>query len=110
LAGNDVTDGAIEGLLSQAMVIWSAYGQNAFPLQDKARLYAAFGEARGTEIHAVLQIVLHDFEESMARELQAGREDMDAAGLASSQLADKYPSLTDEAIAAVVWCWGYSNR
>jgi hypothetical protein len=92
------------------MIVWTDYGHNAFPRQDSSRVTAAFGDARGADILAVLTLIEQQFWDRTEQERRAGHDENDSIREAALMLKRDYPFLTDEAIAAVEWCWGYGNR
>jgi hypothetical protein len=73
-------------LISRAIVVWTGRGVAARPVREDARLIAAFGVAAGSALIPVVKEIAADFYASGAP-----------------------PEISDEAVAALDWCYTYDH-
>lgn len=91
--------------LSEALVIWTGFGETPAPDVSDARLARRLGAAEAARLLPRLRSLLTEFYDS-----DASRFTKDVAGmaaLAAAPFADRHPELSDMAIEALAW--SYAN-
>jgi len=94
--------------LSRAIVVWSGWGETSWPARDEARVLDEFGHERAAELIPRIREAKDEFYASDARFLVA-----DLANMAEQAKADfrrGRSDLSDEAVAALAWCYTYDYK
>ncbi|MFN8053249.1 MAG: hypothetical protein U0Q22_17540 [Acidimicrobiales bacterium] len=91
--------------ISDALVVWTGYGQSAWPIRDPDRLVAEFGPAATDDLLPVLRELEREFYESDEAHTVAGLDQMGIA--ASERFSSLHPELSGEAVDALAWCYTF---
>lgn len=94
--------------LSSAIVIWTGYGHTSWPSRDEARVESAFGTNVATELVPVVRSLEEDFYRSEAHLTAVDLDSM--AAEASRRFKQRHPEVSDEAIAALAWCYTFDYK
>jgi hypothetical protein len=94
--------------LSEAMVVWTGYGEAVSPRREEARLVTVFGDEGATSLLPHLRRLEADFYESEARHdapdlVQMGRQ-------ASDEFRRRHPDVSDAAVEALAWCYTFDFK
>jgi len=98
-------DGA---LASWAVVVWTGHGHSSAPTRDENRLVSEFGPELAANLVPLVRGLEDDFYRSDAN-LTA--PDLGAmAAEASEEFRALHPELSDDAVAALAWCYTYDYK
>lgn len=93
------------GLISEAIVVWTGWGETAWPTRDEARLVERYGSDTAQKLVPMLNELHRQFFESDAAlkvpDLSAARD------VAAGRFARLHPDLTPEAVTALAWCYSW---
>jgi hypothetical protein len=92
-------------VVSQAVVVWTGYGDTSWPARDEARVVAVLGADLAASVMPSVLELEHDFFESGACHVAAELARM--AELAVADFARKHPDVSEEATKALGWCYTY---
>jgi hypothetical protein len=94
-------------LVSQAIVIWTGWGQTAWPARDEARLVQHLGSETAAEIFPCIRELEADFYASDARFTAADLKEM--GDKAAVHFRKAHPEISEDAVEALAWCytWDY---
>jgi hypothetical protein len=94
--------------VSDAIVVWTGWGQEPWPSRDEKRLIDRFGiELAGSLMPAIRQLE-EDFYTSEARDVATDLREM--GEIAASEFREKHPEVSEEATAALAWCYTYDYK
>jgi len=88
--------------LSEAVRLWTGWGQGMSPSRNDKRLVDRFGKDVAAELLPLIKSLETDFYSSDARFAAANFQEM--AKDASEQFKQKHPGIADEIVKAFVWC------
>ena len=94
--------------LSEAIVVWTGWGEASWPDPGEQRLVARFGESDALDLLPVVKAIEDEFFSSDARHHAA-----DPAEMARQAIEDfriKHPELSNEAMTALAWCYTFTYR
>ena len=94
--------------VSVAIVVWTGYGQSSWPARDEDRLVSAFGLEHATDLVPLVRRLEDDFFRSDA-DLTAP-DLITMASEASEAFKVLHPDISDEAVAALAWCYTYDYK
>jgi hypothetical protein len=95
-------------LVSQAIVIWTGWGQATWPVRDEARVVKRFGVDTAADLLPRIRELAREFYSSDARDVIADLKEM--GDVAAGEFRRAHPELSDEAVQALVWCYTYDNK
>ena len=99
---------ADSALVSEAVVVWTGLRETTWPARAEDRLVAYFGQKAALELLPIVRALEDDFYRSDARFTAATLEEM--AGTASARFRALHPEISDEAVAALAWCYTYDYK
>ena len=89
--------------VSEAIVIWSGFGEEVYPRRDERRVVTRLGEDRAVDLLPQVKRLADEFYESDA---YATEPDLAAVGRkAAATFRDRHPELSDAAVEALTWCY-----
>ena len=92
--------------LSEAMVVWTGWGELSFPARDTQRVVARFGLDAALELMPKIRELEDQFYASNARFTVEGLKEM--GDEAARQFRSRHPGLiSEEAVEALAWCYTY---
>ncbi|MGD9796398.1 MAG: hypothetical protein AB7V43_23275 [Acidimicrobiia bacterium] len=94
--------------MSRAIVAWTGYDASiefGRPDRDPARLVKAFGETAAFDLLPIISALEEEFYASTAYNTVAGFREM--AEQAANEFRGRHPELSDEAVAALAWCYSF---
>ncbi len=94
--------------LSQAVVVWSGWGEAAWPARDGGRVAERFGRDVAPLLLSRIRQLEDDFYSSRAR--FTARELAEMEERAASEFRGKHPELTEDAVQALAWCYTYDYK
>lgn len=94
--------------LSEAVVVWTGFGETARPARDEERIVRMYGsEAAATLVPAIRRLEDAFYESDAWRHeaslVQVGHK-------ASDRFVVLHPEISDEAVKALAWCYTYDHR
>jgi hypothetical protein len=96
---------ADEASLSTAVIVWTGWGECAWPSRDEARVVRRFGPDLASMLLPQIRQLENDFYASDARDKA---QDLHEIGdLAAAQFRGKHPEVSEEAVEALAWCYTY---
>lgn len=93
---------------SRAVVVWTGYGRSSWPARDEERLVSEFPLELATELVPVVRRLEDDFYRSDAHLTAPDLETM--ASVASAAFRTLHPEISDDAVAALAWCYTYDYK
>ena len=93
---------------SHAIVVWTGYDQSSWPARDEDRLVAEFGLELATELVPLVRRLDDDFYASDAHLTASDLSTM--AQEASAAFRGLHPEISEEAVAALTWCYTYDYK
>lgn len=94
--------------ISEAIVMWTGWGDTAWPARDDQRLVDRFGSDARADLLPVVRQLEAEFYESDAH-LTA--RDLVAMGMEAGDLFQRlHPELSRDAVRALVWCYTFDHR
>lgn len=94
--------------VSLAVVVWTGYGHSSWPARDEDRLVSEFGPELATDLAPLVRRLEDDFYRSDAHLTAPDLRTM--ASEASNAFQVLHPEITDEAVAALAWCYTYDYK
>ena len=94
--------------ISEALIVWTGWGDSNRPIRDELRLVDRYGEDRARELIAILRRLEDEFYESDARFTVADLAEM--GDMAAARFRDLHPELTRDAIESLAWCYSYDFK
>jgi hypothetical protein len=99
---------SVDPYLSRAVVLFLGFGSSSFPKRDSDRLVKDFGSTEGTAMDTRVRALI---DESDRIEFDWSKHSLgSAADEAGRILHERHPELSDEAIGALGWRFGFVNR
>ncbi len=94
-------------LVSEAVVVWTGWHQEAWPHRDESRVVDHYGSELAVELMPVVTQMEDDFYSSDAH--HRARNLVEMGDIAASEFRAKHPDVSDEAVKALTWCytWDY---
>lgn len=94
--------------LSRAVVWWTGWGTAMSPIREDGRLDVEYGDDRAAGFLHQVHSLEEDFYRSTAH-LTA--PDLRAMGVqAANEFRARHPDISDEAVAALSWCYTYDFK
>lgn len=93
--------------VSEAIVIWTGFGQAPTPSRDEERLVQRFGD-EAVDLLPTVQRLEDDFYASDAHHVAIDLVEM--ARLAADDFRAQHPHISDEAVRALAWCYTYDYK
>jgi len=94
--------------VSRAIVVWTGYDARVEfgkPERDDARLVDMFGETAAFDLLPIVKSLQQDFYTSTASNTVAGLREM--GDHAANEFKGRHPDLSDDAVAALAWCYTF---
>lgn len=95
-------------LLSHAIIVWTGRGEAPSPDRDEARLVERVGWEVAVALLPTIHALEQEFYESDARHWAANVKEM--ANAAADRFRARHPELSDEAVAALAWCYAFDFK
>ena len=95
-------------LLSNAIIVWTGWGEASRPARDEARLIEQFGDEQATNLLPLIRELEDEFYASDARFRVEGLKEM--GDVAADQFRNAHPELSRDAIKAFAWCYTYDYK
>jgi hypothetical protein len=103
-----VTGLPTDASLSTALIVWTGWGQTAWPQRDEQRLASFLGADSAAELLPQLRKLEDDFYASNARHTAP---DLAAMGrMAAHDFRGLHPEISNDAIEALTWCYTYDYK
>ncbi len=107
-----ITDDAhsmlVDDELSPAIVAWTGWGSSATPTRDEASLISRYGSDRARELALAASVLAADFQK---HGVHLAAPNLQALGdQAAVVFRDRHPHVSDEAVAALRWCFLWDRR
>lgn len=96
------------GRLSEAIVLWTGWGNSSWASRDDARVVQAFGQEEARALLPRIRELHHEFYRSDARHTEPDLGGM--ADKAAQQFRALHPEISEEAIRALAWCYSFDNK
>lgn len=94
--------------VSEAVVVWTGYGQSSWPVRDQARLAERYGPEETRDLLPRVRQLEEDFYNSDAR---LAVPDLATMGeVAAGQFRQSHPEVSEEAVKALAWCYAYDYK
>lgn len=94
--------------LSAAVVVWTGYGETAWPARDGERLARRFGTDHAADLLPLLRRLEQDFSDSDAH-LDAP-DLLAAAEAAAARFRSLHPEVSSAAVEALAWCYTFDCK
>ena len=94
--------------LSRAIVEWTGRGAAMRPMRHDERVTTGLGPERGAELLAQLDAFKADFYATDAHLTEPTLTAM--AARASREFRERHPEISEEAVAALAWCYTYDHK
>lgn len=94
--------------ISEAIIVWTGWGDSNRPVRDEVRLVERFGEEKARDLLPTLRRLEDEFYESDARFTVADLSEM--GDKAASRFRELHPELTLDAIESFAWCYSYDYK
>lgn len=95
-------------LLSQAIVVWTGWGEARTPVRTEARLANKYGSEAAADLLIQVRHLEDSFYASDARFTIADLKEM--GDVAASQFREIHPEISDDAVRALAWCYTYDYK
>ena|SRR5215469_18108742 len=95
-------------LVSDAIVVWTGWGDTSWPARDNARLVHRFGSQLAADLVPRIRQLEDDFYASDARFTVADLAEMGM--VAASQFRQRHPETSEDAVQALAWCYTYDYK
>jgi len=95
-------------LLSEVVVVWTGWGETAWPARDEERVAHRFGGASAAELMPEVRKLVDNFYASDARFVVADLKAMGDA--AAADFRRLHPDITYDAVAALAWCYSFDYK
>lgn len=104
----EVQAGQGDGVISDAVVVWTGFGEAPSPDRDLQRLVEHFGPEVATEVVPQLRALEDDFYASEA--IHHIADLAEATEAAASEFRERHPGLSEDAVRALAWCYSYDFK
>ena len=94
--------------LIDAVRVWTGWGQSMIPSRDDARLAKQFGKKVAAKLLPIIKSLEDDFYSSDARFVATDLEEMEK--LASEDFKRKHPTIAEEIVEALAWCYTFDFK
>ncbi|MGI8662558.1 MAG: hypothetical protein ACR2LQ_05010 [Acidimicrobiales bacterium] len=94
--------------ISEAIIVWTAWGREIRPARDELQLVAQFGDEKARDLLPLLRRLEDEFYESDARFTVADLAEM--GDKAAARFRQLHPELTQDSIEAFAWCYSYDFK
>jgi hypothetical protein len=94
--------------VSEGIVVWTGWGDAAWPARDDARLVERFGAEMAVEIAPRIRQLEDDFYASNARFTISDLRHM--GDVAADEFRKIHPEISDDAVKALTWCYMYDHK
>lgn len=94
--------------LVEAVRLWAGREISPMPSRDESRVLQKFGHGIGTELVAQIKQLEDDFYASDAHLTAASLQEMGAQSSAAFQA--KHPSVDDEIVKTLAWCYTFDYK
>ncbi len=92
----------------EAVLVWTAYGQDRMPRRDDAAVVSRFGAEIAAELLPAIKSLMDEFYLSDAKYTAS---DLVAMGkIATEEFRAKHPEITEEVLKALAWCYTFDFR
>ncbi len=95
-------------ILTEAFLVWTAWGQHMMPRRDDALVVSRFGADAASRVLPAIKSLMDEFYASDAKHTAADLEEM--GRLAIAEFTAKHPEVPDEVLKALAWCYTFDFR
>jgi hypothetical protein len=94
--------------LVEAILVWTGWGCSAMPRRDSSLLSNHFGNEMAAKLFPLIKSLEDDFYSSDARFVAANLQEMGI--LATEDFKRKHPTIADEIVKALAWCYTFDFK
>jgi hypothetical protein len=95
-------------LLVEAVLVWTGWGQHAWPRRDDSYVINRFGSDMAADLLCVIRSLVDDFYSSDAKHVAGNLAEMER--MASEEFRKKRPGIADEIVRALAWCYTFDFK
>lgn len=95
-------------LVSEAVVVWSGEGRSSWPLREGAAIVERFGADQARWLVPAVRALSEDFYSSDTHHWVVDLIDMGKA--AAAAFRQRHPAVSEEAVAALTWCYTFDFK
>ena len=94
--------------ISSAIVVWTGWGETAWPVRDDGRVVARFGEVEAMRLMESVRVWAADF---FASDADVRVAELAAMGKqAEEDFRLRHPEASDDAVRALGWCYTFDLK
>ena len=94
--------------LVEAILVWTGWGRERMPNRDDSKVLKHFGGDAAARLLPIIKQLEDDFYQSNARLESNDLSQM--ATLASDDFRRKHPSVSDQIVKALAWCYTFDFK
>jgi hypothetical protein len=94
--------------VSEAMVVWTGFGETNRPHRSEERVRARFGPDATLELMPLLRQLAEDFYAGGAQYIDLNLQEM--GDRASAQFRQAHPEMSEKAVSALEWCFTFNFK
>ena len=94
--------------LTEAVLLWTGWGKEAWPRRDDSLLVNHFGPELAAKLLPAIKSLEDDFYSSDARFVAADLQEM--AKISAEQFRKKHPGIAEEIVKAFAWCYTFDFK
>ncbi|MGB3411970.1 MAG: hypothetical protein WBA45_12330 [Microthrixaceae bacterium] len=91
--------------LSEAVVLWTGFGETSWPVRDEERVVRRFGSEAAATLVSEICSLNDDFYESDAALHETSLAE--AGRKAAHRFAVRHPQVSEAAVQALTWCYTF---
>jgi hypothetical protein len=95
-------------LLSEAVVVWTGWGDAPRPRREDDRLVDRYGEGLALTVIPAVHTLEREFFASTAKDTEPGLQAMGDA--AADDFRKLHPEVSEDAVQALTWCYVYDYK
>jgi hypothetical protein len=94
--------------ISDALVVWTGYGQMSWPQRDEERLARQVGPLAAADLLPIVRRLADEFYATNAR--YVAHDLIEMGELAAQDFKQRHPEITAAAIEALAWCYTFDYK
>ena len=95
-------------LVTEAVVWWTGWRRNSWPIRDNATLVERFGEDAAVDLLPAVKVLEDDFYASEARHRAPTLTEMGQQ--AAADFRTVHPEVSEDAVRALAWCYTFDFK
>lgn len=95
-------------LLVEAVLVWTGWGREIRPTRNVSALTNHFGAEVASELLPVIKFIADEFYATDAKYVAADLEEMERMAVTDFKM--KYPSVAEEIVKALAWCYTFDFK